>query len=342
MDKRIGKTTHRLQRVTFAAFWLALAVLCMSLASCGQAWDRLWSRSPGVEANTNDMVIGGAESEGETDRVFEGAVEYTGEAHRGTDIYYIGEAGNPNRSRIIVIDAGHQQKGSAELEPNGPGSDVMKAEVTVGATGAYTGDFEYELNLRVALLLRDELIRRGYSVVMIRETNNVNISNMERAEIANRYEAAAYVRIHANSWTDESRRGALTMCQSAFNPYPDCAAHYEKSQLLSRLVLQYFCGQTGISQLSVRETDEMTGTNWSRVPTTIVEMGFLSNRSDDSLMATDYFRQEAAIGIADGLDAFFEATAETEAVDGAASVASPNAEAVPGVSRDEEDVAGEP
>ena len=112
------------------------------------------------------------------------------------------------------------------------------------------------------------------------------------------------------------------------NPYPDCAAHYEESRLLSELVLQSFCDQTGISKLSVRETDDMTGTNWSRVPTTIVEMGFLSNRSDDSLMATDYFRQEAAIGIANGLDAFLEATAETETVENSSATVEPDADIV--------------
>ena len=72
----------------------------------------------------------------------------------------------------------------------------------------------------------------------------------------------------------------------------------------------------------------MTGTNWSRVPTTIVEMGFLSNRSDDSLMATDYFRQEAAIGIANGLDAFLEATAETETVENSSATVEPDADIV--------------
>ena len=189
--------------------------------------------------------------------------------------------------------------------------------MTWGAKGVHTGQAEYDLNLRVALLVRDELISRGYSVVMIRETNNVHISNMERAEIANKYEAAAYIRIHANSWEDESMQGALTICQTAQNPYPDCAAHYEASKLLSDCVLTKFCAQTSRKNLGVREMDNYTGTNWSRVPTTIVEMGFLSNTAEDRIMATDLFRREAATGICNGLDAFFrqtepeETTAET-------------------------------
>jgi N-acetylmuramoyl-L-alanine amidase len=252
------------------------------------------------------MIYGGGAQDGEDGIPTEGAVEYTGEAHAGTDIYYIGKEGNPNRSRIIVIDAGHQLKGSAALEPNGPDSEVMKAEVTWGATGVYTGQAEHELNLAVALLLRDELIQRGYSVVMIRETNNVQISNMKRAQIANKYEAAAYIRIHANSWTDETMRGAMTISQSASNPYPTCAIHYGRSRQLSLFVLDRFCEETGIERLNPREMDDMTGTNWSEVPTTIVEMGFLSNKSDDTLMATDYFHREAARGIANGLEDYFE------------------------------------
>ncbi len=284
---------------------LLLGAVALSMCACGQTWDWLWSRDSGEFTDTDRLILGDEIPEGDTEMIFEGAVEYTGDPHSGTDIYYLGEKGNPNRSRIIVIDAGHQLRGSSALEPNGPDSEIMKAEVTVGATGVSTGQTEYDLNLSVALLLRDELIRRGYSVVMIRETNNVHISNMARAEIANKYSAAAFVRIHANSWTDETMRGATTVCHTAGNPYPTCAIHYERSHRLSRFILDEFCAQTGITKMNMQETDSMTGTNWSEVPTTILEMGFLSNRSEDRLMSTDFFRQEAAIGVANGLDAYF-------------------------------------
>jgi N-acetylmuramoyl-L-alanine amidase len=292
--------TMRYVSLLLACLMLSIAVLTMS--SCGETWDWLWSRDSGYLPSKDQLIL---KEELGNDVPQEGAVEYTGEAHGGTDIYYLGQPGNPNRQRIIVIDAGHQLKGSSVLEPNGPGSEFMKAEVTWGATGVYTGQTEYDLNLAVALLLRDELIQRGYTVVMIRETNNVEISNMERAEIANKHEAAAYIRIHANSWTDDSMRGAMTICHSASNPYPTCAIHYERSYRLSRLILDEFCEQTDMDMLDMREMDDMTGTNWSRVPTTIVEMGFLSNRADDTYMKTTHFRQQAANGIANGQDAYF-------------------------------------
>lgn len=303
---------QRITRYTAVALSLLLLLAAvLSMASCASAeeiWNRLWLGPPDESVDINDLVLGDGSKEYEINT--EGAVPYTGDPHEGTDIFYVAPPDSPNRNRIIAIDAGHQLKGSSETEPNGPDSDVMKPEVSWGATGIYTGQNEYELNLAVALLLRDELIQRGYSVVMIRETNNVRVSNMERAEIANRHNAAAYIRIHANSWTDDTMRGALTVCQSRANPYPTCAAHYESSRLLSELVLERFCVATAMDQLPVREMDDMTGTNWSRVPTTIVEMGFLSNKTDDSMMSGEDFRKKAARGIADGLDAYFAAPAK--------------------------------
>lgn len=276
------------------------------LSSCGSTWDWLWTRDLDAEVSTEDLIIRDDTELSAGFRILlENAIEYTGEAHEGTEIAYVGREGSPNRDRIIVIDAGHQLKGSNKQEPNGPGSEIMKSEVSYGSTGAFTGQLEYELNLQVALLLRDELIRRGYSVVMIRETNNVQISNMNRAQIANKYRADAFIRIHANGWTDPAMKGAKTICQSARNPYPDCAAHYMRSRLLSSVILEEFCAYTDMDLLPVFEADDNTGTNWSQVPTTIVEMGFLSNKEDDSLMRTETFRSEAAVGIANGLDAYF-------------------------------------
>ncbi len=234
------------------------------------------------------------------------------ETHAGVDILYTARPGSENAGKCVVIDAGHQHKSNSEKEPNGPGSEILKNKVTLGATGVATGQLEYELNLQVALYLRNELYDRGYNVVMVRETNEVSISNKERAELANAYasqfEEVILIRIHANSFSKPTASGALTMCQTPGNPYPDCAKHYTESRALSELVLDGFCATTGVKKRAtpVSETDTMTGINWSSVPATIVEMAFLSNPDEDALMATDAFRRNAARGIADGVEAYFE------------------------------------
>ena len=104
------------------------------------------------------------------------------------------------RKKTIVIDPGHQAKGDPSKEPIGPGASETKAKVTTGATGIYTKQKESELALKVALLLEKELKQEGYNVIMTRKTNNINISNSQRAKIANNAKVDAFIRIHADSY----------------------------------------------------------------------------------------------------------------------------------------------
>lgn len=223
--------------------------------------------------------------------------EYTGQLHAGTGIAYRGSGANA--SYVIVIDAGHQAKGMNETEPIGPGATETKAKVTNGTQGSVTGLAEYELNLRVAIALRDVLVAQGYTVVMVRETHEVEISNAERAQLANAVGADVCVRIHANGDTDTSMRGAMTVCQTPNNPYN--ANMYESCRALSQALLQAYCQSTGFPVFRAWETDTMTGLNWATVPTAIVEMGFMTNAEDEAAMAAEGFAAKAAEGIANGI-----------------------------------------
>lgn len=205
---------------------------------------------------------------------------------------------------LVAIDAGHQSRANTKKEPNGPGSSEMKVKVTGGTQGKFTGQTEYELNLAVAKKLKAVLEKRGYKVLMIRESNDVNISNVERAQIANKKKADVFIRIHANGSDNSGANGAMTICQTSQNPY--CKATYKKSRKLSDCVLNGIVKNTGCRKEGVWETDTMTGINWCQVPVTIVEMGYLSNKKEDRLLATDSYRKKMAVGIADGIDEYFK------------------------------------
>ena len=205
---------------------------------------------------------------------------------------------------LVAVDAGHQSRANTQKEPNGPGSSEKKVKVTGGTQGKFTGQTEYELNLAVAKKLKTVLEKRGYKVLMIRESNDVNISNVERTQIANKKKADVFIRIHANGSDSSGANGAMTICQTSQNPY--CKATYKKSRKLSDCVLNGIVKNTGCRKEGVWETDTMTGINWCQVPVTIVEMGYLSNQKEDRLLATDSYRKKMAVGIADGIDEYFK------------------------------------
>ena len=203
---------------------------------------------------------------------------------------------------LIVIDPGHQQYANTEQEPVGPGASETKIKVSGGTSGIASGIPEYQLTLDIGLQLRDELERRGYTVILVRETNEVNISNSERAAVANEADADAFIRIHANGSDNHGATGAMTICQTPGNIYNGDL--YADSRALSDCILNAYTAATGIDYEYVWETDTMSGINWCDVPVTIVEMGYMTNSEEDMQMQDPQFQKKMTDGIADGIDAF--------------------------------------
>ncbi len=213
------------------------------------------------------------------------------------------EDNSPINGKVIVLDPGHSNVVTGGTEPIGPGSSEMKAADASGTRGTTTGLTEIELNFQIAEKLKIELQERGYIVLLTRYDNDTAISCSERAEVANSNKADAFIRIHADGSDSSSASGAMAICITPSNPY--IASMYSESRILSDDILNEYVAATGFSSRGVWETDTMTGNNWSEVPCTLLEMGFMTNPNEDTLMADPDFQTKMVTGIANGIDKYF-------------------------------------
>ena len=94
----------------------------------------------------------------------------------------------------------------------------------------------------------------------------------------------------------------MTICQTPGNAYN--ADLYEKSRALADCILDAYVLSTGINYEYVWETDSMSGINWSQVPVTIVELGYMTNSEEDLNMQDSDMQEKMVDGIANGIDAY--------------------------------------
>lgn len=193
------------------------------------------------------------------------------------------------KNAVIFIDAGHG------------GHDV-------GAIGELDGMKIYEenINLTISLLVRDELEKRGFTVVMSRETD-VFIELADRPAMAIDADADMFISLHCNSSTDSdisgyrmyyTARSGLTYNAKKFAQYFINAFNSVKKIYPNMVSPRY--DYTDSSALGKNKYYAvLCNTN---MPSILIEMGFITNESDLRLFLNESWQHDIAYAIADAIE----------------------------------------
>ncbi|SDZ08831.1 N-acetylmuramoyl-L-alanine amidase [Proteiniborus ethanoligenes] len=186
-----------------------------------------------------------------------------------------------NGSKLIVIDAGHGGK-----DP--------------GTTGPISKVKEKDLNLKVALKLDRKLRELGFRTILTRDKDEW-IDLYERADIANRNDADAFVSIHFNSNKDKEIAGIQTYYCPAFSSEMKEGDNYPFAKAIHDAML---------SGLNSKDKDiikkpEFVVVRETKMVAVLLELGFVTNPAEEQLLITDAYHEKAAQAIANGIVKYF-------------------------------------
>ena len=191
----------------------------------------------------------------------------------------------------VVIDPGHQETTDNEQELYASWLSATKPRCTCGTTGVVTETPEYDLTLQYSLIIRDYLEQCGANVILTRDANDVNISNQERAQIANVNGADVFIRIHADAAGDSAASGVRVYT-------PDSGSYTDSSPAYAEQLAELVADAEGLEVNAVRATSLYTGLNYANTLRSFqLSLGFLSNSDDEAVLVTEENRAAVAEAI---------------------------------------------
>jgi N-acetylmuramoyl-L-alanine amidase len=175
----------------------------------------------------------------------------------------------PRTYAKVMLDPGHGGKDPGAVAP--------------------TGMFEKTVNLQVAHKVAYLLRQWGVTVAMTR-TNDVFVELDERVSMANRFNPDLFVSIHADACDDPAVTG--------YSVYVARVASSESKAAAGKIVSSM--ASTGFVNRGVKQANYkvLVGT---RNPAILVEMGYMSNRYQATLLSQNETQERIAYSIARGI-----------------------------------------
>lgn len=217
-----------------------------------------------------------------------------------------------NRKNITIgVNAGHATTGGTSKKtychpdhtPKLTGGTTKKGALQAAAV-SYGMTFpdktpEAAVNLKVALYLKEILLNNGYDVLMIRESDDIQLDNVARTVICNNA-ADCHISIHFDSDGLDYDKGCFYMSTpGGLKSTEPVKSTWEKSEALGKSLIEGL-KENGckIKKTPFMEID-LTQTSYSTVPSIDIELGNQCSDHSDAALLRD------AKGLARGVDLFF-------------------------------------
>ncbi|MCM1113082.1 MAG: N-acetylmuramoyl-L-alanine amidase [Muribaculum sp.] len=274
-DTRIGRKM-RMRRAVTAGFAFALAgTMLQSLAF----WERPQVQAAEIRVETVDTDVSGAGIQSEFSAE---SVEIANEMLLAGFTSELPETIQADTVKercdiLVAIDPGH----------GGEDEGCSRKDV-----------LEKEINLQIAQAVEQRLTEQGYQVLLLREGDE-SLTLEERVNRANRRNADLYVSIHQNACEEQDSK------VSGIEVWYNATKGGDGSERLARLIHNNLIQYSGAKDRDCIADESLYVIRETQMPACLVETGFLSNRQERELLATQDYQDKLAEGIASGIDLYF-------------------------------------
>ena len=213
-------------------------------------------------------------------------------------IHVVGENTKPLSGLVIGVNAGHQKTPNNTQYPIEPGSSKTSAANKSGTRGKFSRTEEYVITLQISLKLEKLLVENGAQVVMIRRSNDVKLTNIQRSTIMNNAGCDLALNLHCDGSGSPDVSGISTYYRAKGNWVSESAA-------FARELQNGMLAATGAKNEGTHKSYNYMSLNYSTVPALMIEMGYLSSKVEDPLLNTDEYQMKLAQGLLNGIQSAF-------------------------------------
>ncbi len=204
---------------------------------------------------------------------------------------YEAETPPADKTFTVIVDAGHGGNDVGTLMKDANGTPYL---------------YEKDINLETAQYLAAELKARGITVYETRETDKT-LQLSDRTNLANGNNADLFVSVHVNYFSNPAASGTLTLYSKTKDAqYPDKIPSKEAATIIQNKLY----AALGTSNAGIRSEDELYVLRNSIMPAVLIELGFISNDFDRSVLTNSEKLRQGAAAIADAVEEIIKISKE--------------------------------